>query len=284
MTYIKHIKNIVYLSVGLYVSAKLLNDQELYYYVLSNLGDSNAMYNLGEFYEEKNEHINMIKYYKLSSDAGNASASYKLAKYYEYTMDYKNMTIYYLYSIGGGNQEAIKSYANYLYKTNKYIEALSYYILIDSNDNTDLEYINNVSNCYYKLNIYNETSERFYKLKIKNDPKSSLNLIKKLVEYYTIKNDYENLIMCNLLLVKNNDMSGIIKIFNNDFARNYYIKYLQTQNVIQIYDKNCPVCLNENNEIINPVILSCGHTYCLECLLHLAKYTHFCSLCKSVIS
>ena len=279
MNYTKHIKNIIYLSAGLYISIKLLNNQELYYYILANLGNPNAMYKLANLYKTRHDYVNMEKYYKLSAQAGNSTASLELAKYYELKEDYKNMSTYYLYAISYNNSDASKYYADYLFNKKDYNNALTYYLL-----DSDKNYLN-ISKCYYYLNQNNDISEKYYILSIQNDPKSSIQLIKKLIEYYDLTKNYDKLIKYNLLLLKyTNDMCYIINIFNNDLIRKYYIKYLQTQNIIKIYDQNCPICLDDNNELIDPVILSCGHTYCLSCLLYLTKYTYKCSLCRSVVS
>lgn len=301
MNYKTCIKNIICLSFLLYTirytikytlnseySNTVYNKYKLI--LMSQMGNKESIYELALFYKGKSEYENMEKYYIIASDNGHDEASYNLAVYYESIGKYNKMGYYYLRAISQNNTDAMISYANFLYKLRKYEDALHYYLCIDSDD-----YKKKIGYCYFYLNKINAETEKYVRFALedkenkenKEERPKTTELAYVLSKYYYKTKEYHNVIKCNIILFKNGIGNGIIEILKNNNIRSHYIEYLQKQNNVMLYDKICPICLDDiedNKDNKEYVILSCGHCYCFKCLLYLSNYVQTCCICKSIIA
>lgn len=73
-----------------------------------------------------------------------------------------------------------------------------------------------------------------------------------------------------------------LKARNYEFIPDLDWKYIDFFK-FKTYDKiTCPVCLNTDDDIINPHISLCGHIYCLYCIVRHLKYgKEKCPICQT---
>lgn len=70
-----------------------------YYRLAIERGSVNAMFNLGHYYYECNDYIEMLKYYLMAIEIGDIDTMYDLAIYYQSIKDFDNMRKYYLMAL-----------------------------------------------------------------------------------------------------------------------------------------------------------------------------------------
>jgi len=81
--------------------------------------DDNAMLILGEYYEDKDNYIEMMKYYQMAIERGNSNAMNNLGEYYEGEKNYNMMKKYYLMAIEKGNINAVNNLREYTEKMDR---------------------------------------------------------------------------------------------------------------------------------------------------------------------
>lgn len=75
-------------------------------------------------------------------------------------------------------------------------------------------------------------------------------------------------------LIKNNSIIIIINKLENQL-------FELTNRLSDIDNKTCPICINN---ITNPIILKCTHTYCMQCILTWIKNNTKCPECRNIIN
>ena len=109
------------LGVDYYLEKDYVN-MEKYYMLAVGDGDSNAMVNLGRYYQnEKKDYINMEKYYMMAIDYGETCAMYNIGVYYQNEKkDYANMEKYYMMAIDNGDSDAMFNLGLYYHNIEDY--------------------------------------------------------------------------------------------------------------------------------------------------------------------
>jgi len=147
-------------------------------------------------------------------------------------------------------------------KLERYEEAEKYYTL--GIEKGDIYSINNLAFMYDELKRYEE-AEVYYKMAIE---KEDIDAIYNLAYMYKILEKYEEAEIYFKMAIENGDLQAkenikklpkkLVKIYTN------------------IHEDNCVICLeNLVNNYKNLIILTCGHSYHLECFNKANK----CSMC-----
>ena len=216
---------------GIYYQNKIkdYSKTKQYYQMAIDVGNDNAMANLGRYYQEVEKDYELMKqYYQMAIDAGNSDAMNNLGNYYEYVeKNYVLMKQYYLMAIDKGNLYAMHNLNNYY--ANDKLEFYKELIKIENKNDLILNKINELEQLE-QIQIY------------KND---KLELYKKLIKIEN-KND--------LILNEINELEQLkpIRIYKNKVRL-----FTRLNNYAQ-----CVLCLEDN--VIN-IDLSCGHEVCIDC-------------------
>jgi tetratricopeptide (TPR) repeat protein len=121
-----------------------------YYQMAIELNDSNAMVNLGLYYEDvEKDYVQMKKYFQMAIDLNNSRAMYNLGFYYdEIEKDYVEMKKYYQMAIELNDANTMNNLGWYYYEIEKdYILMKKYFLMaIDLNNSIAM---NNLG-CYYE--------------------------------------------------------------------------------------------------------------------------------------
>ena len=82
-------------------------------------------------------------------------------------------------------------------------------------------------------------------------------------------------------------------IYNNQFIKNYPTYLKMSRNEVQVQNevqnevinevRECPICYNEIGEK-NVCVTSCGHAFCLQCLLQAYNEKIECPCCRSILN
>lgn len=101
-------KEIEYLYYGVYCRSEgKFYDMEKYYLAAIEMGNNDAMNNLGDYYYSAGDMENAIRYYSLAVENGNDIAVRNMGVYYQDLEDWDNMLVYYLKSIKKKDKIAI---------------------------------------------------------------------------------------------------------------------------------------------------------------------------------
>ena len=244
-----------------------------YYQMAINKGNSNAMNNLGVYYEAvEKDYDKMKQYYQMAVSKGNSSAMCNLGNYYKKVeKDYQQMKKYYGMAIDAGNSSAMYNLGNYYKEVEKdYQLMVKYYIMaIDAGS----------SNAMCNLGNYYQNVEKDYQLMVKYyrmaiDAGNSYAMIK-LYNYYTDKFEFykelEKIPNKNDLIL--NKINELEKLKQIQFYKNKIRLFTQLNNY-----KQCGLCLEEN--VLN-IDLICGHEICIDCYSPDAKcvFNYCCNYC-----
>ncbi len=182
----------IYTLIGYYYRNIKTNDDLMkkYYLMAIELNNSNAMYNLGNYYECIANYDLMEKYYLMAIELNNTNAMWNLGNYYQYIENYDLMKKYYLMAVEL-NHSGVMCYLGYYYK---YIEIN--YDLMKKYYNMAIK-LNNFSamnslGCYYeKIELNYDLTKKYYLMAIEfgdNDAKYYLKHYCKTIEKN--KNNY----------------------------------------------------------------------------------------------
>ncbi len=183
----------------------------------ANLGNSNAMNNLGVYYDEiEKDYPKAIEWYIKSANLGNSNAMCNLGIYYdEIENDYTKAIEWYIKSANLDNSWAMKELGAYYQNIKNYTKAIECYIKSSNLGNTtamnNLKYINIEENDYdyiFELSQKHEGTE--INLEIKNI------LLNKLPKEYIFNKQQE--IIDNLKSVKH---QGIDKVLCNQVFKHF---------------------------------------------------------------
>jgi TPR repeat protein len=225
-------------------------------------GNSNAMYNLGNYYDEiEINYEEAKKYYIMAINKGDSDAMNNLGHYYHFVeKNYEEAKKYYIMAIEKGNSMAMNNLGLYYKNIEKnYEEAKKYYLM--SIDKGNSRAMTNLGVYYHSVEKNYEEAKKYYLMAIDKGESNSIlnmkNLEKKIVE---MKRDK--------IMSKLTNLCGIEKI-----------KYIIGDNF------QCQICKGDYKIIIN---LNCcdkyEHLYCQECLLKwYEENSLFCLLCMCPI-
>jgi len=122
------------------------------------------------------------------------------------------------------------------------------------------------------INIYNRLDNFFgiYEKKINN-----LLVQKNNIDVTYFNDLLENVNGKNLSILKNKKETINIKILN-------YQRYLNGNIYQTNNDDSCPICYSDENLVKTKLI--CGHSVCLECLLHTLRNSNKCPICNEFVN
>ena len=129
--------------------------KSLYYYNKSVESlNSDAMYDLGNFYKEHGKYEKMKKMYKLSYECNNVYGLLLLAYYYKQIKKYKKMIQYYIIAIKWNNTNAMLNLGVFYYEIGDFKNMEKYYKMALFNGNKMAIY--NLMNYYQEKGLDNE--------------------------------------------------------------------------------------------------------------------------------
>lgn len=99
-----------------------------YYLMVIEHGNTDAMYNLVNFYRLQGNINLMVKYLTMVADNGDIDAMHELADHYQELEQYDNQTQYYLMAIQKGDSEAMYKLGEFYELQRKHQKKLYYYI------------------------------------------------------------------------------------------------------------------------------------------------------------
>ena len=202
---------------------------EEYYLMLIEKGNSLAMRELGDYYEQYKEYDKMKKYYLMAIEKGNGNAMCRLGDYYKKIEDYTNMKKYYLMNIEKGNLNGMHYLTIYYEEIKDYENMKKYYLMAIEKGNSTA--MCNFGHYYYREKDY-ENMKKYYLMDIE---KGNLKGMHYLIKYYEEIKDYENMKKYYLMLIEKGNSNAmydlgnyyrhIEKDYNN--AKKYYLMALE---------------------------------------------------------
>ena len=187
---------IIFNIIGLYYKQKIKDYEQMkkYYLMAIDLGNSDAMFNLGFYYYNIKDYEQMKKYYLMAIDLGNSYAMYVLGLYYNNIKDYEQMKKYYLMAINLGNSDAMFNLGFHYCEIEDYEQMNKYLLMaIDSGNIWAMHKFesyccNDVILIYYELNkIKNKSEFVIEKLNILRKNKKVCKFINKI--NYSLNNN-----------------------------------------------------------------------------------------------
>jgi TPR repeat protein len=220
----------MYNNLGLYYQyiEKDYNKMMKYYLKGFKLNDSNAILNLGDYYNSIKNYKKMKKYYLKAIELGNSYAMISLGYYYNEIINYNEMKKYYEMAIELGNSNAMNNLGYYYYEIENYDEMKKYYLKAIELDNSMTMY--NLG-LYYQNIKDNENMRKYYIMALLND-----------------FND--NRIPYNIV---------IDAIINHNYiynGNNNKLKNIYDLNILYKYNNICSSCF-EYNKILDNICLKC---------------------------
>ena len=165
-------------NLGLYYEFTEVELMKQYYLMAIELGNSNAMNNLGHYYEntEVDSEL-MMRYYLMAIERGNSAAMVNLGRYYENTeVDSELMMRYYLMAIERGNSLGMNNLGHYYHHTEVDPELMKRYYLM-AIERGDSIAMNNLGYYYQYTEVNSELMKRYYLMAIeKGDSIAMFNL------------------------------------------------------------------------------------------------------------
>jgi hypothetical protein len=247
--------------IGLFYEHKKKNYKEMikYFLMAIELKNSDAMHNLGKFYEYNDNYIlgfyisnnyeKMEKYYLMAIELENVNAMFNLAKYYlEVKNDREKMKKYYLMAIELGHDESMCELGYYYFKYEKnYDEMKKYYLMgIELGHKMSMY---NLSDYYWYENYENhykdDKKEDYIGLYILlNNIENKNDLIKKQIDYLNKKNEIKLYKTIINLVKKNNNIDECFICLNDDFM--IHMNDCNHKTCVNCFLKieNCPLCRN----------------------------------------
>ena len=152
----------------------------IYFYEIAYiLNNSDAMVNLGEYYQDKDiDYVKMKYYYKMAIRLQNSEAMYNLGYYYMYVKcNFKKMKKYYKMAILLLNNKAMYSLGYYYEQDVGDNDKMSYYYLMAVENNYQISILNDL-NIIDKYNLLMSSNN---KNKIINDEIDKLKKIMKII-------------------------------------------------------------------------------------------------------
>jgi TPR repeat protein len=228
----------------------------------SEYGNSDAMDELGYYYEDKDDE-KMMKYYKMAIENGNSEAMNNFGYYFYKKGDYENMMKYLMMAIEKNNSNAMNNLGIYYYKQKDYNNMIKYYLMAIAHNNYCL--IDEL--CLHYKNV--------------NDKDNMIKYVNMAVQhglYESVKNHFTNeelfLMLKNIRNIKfESNFDSKIKEKLKELVITKRIHILNNKINLASKIKDCDICYEENT--IN-IPLECCHYYCTECYIKLRE----CPLCK----
>lgn len=245
--------------IGLFHQNVLKQSGIDYYKKAFELGDVEAMYKVGLYYEV--DEIDMDKaivYYEMAATKGCVKSMANIGCCYQDIDCYEQAKTYYEMAINHGDVDSMYNLALYYEEVEKnYTQAVYYYEMASINGDMDAT---------LKLGMYYATIDICYEKAIsyfiKCDSYKRLNWIAKKCAVLL----YNTLIAMPPYNVRD---KVLLKLSRNKHVITY-------QNKIRLFTdlpKSCPICLEDNKLIIN---LYCGHPICVDCYPHCTKCYYKC--------
>jgi hypothetical protein len=210
--------SIIDLYYGVYYKIKKNYEQMKKYYLIAiEKGNSDAMYNLGFYYQEtKKDYKKMKKYYLMAIEKGHCKAMNSLGFYYQDKKnDYEQMKKYYLMAIEKGHRVVMYNLGFYYQTIEKNYEQMKKYYLM-AIEKGDYDTI-------YHLELFcknNNDTLGLLQLYIKIDDKTKISDI--LVNYCNQKivdKEINSILLQYLNCIDDHDLPVVFKIlkqlFNN---------------------------------------------------------------------
>ena len=208
----KNILNII----GIYYRHKIKNYDEMkkYYLMAIELKNDNAMFNLGNYYREKQNYNEMKKYYLMGIELNNADAMNNLGYYYQINeKNYNEMKKYYSRAIQLNNGNSMNNLGCY-YRSieQKYTEMKKYYLMAIQVNNE----MGKINFClhyekYMQHYLLRQINSKIAIEKVKQLEENNflgVKIFKELTEYCF--NPQRLLKLCNMYNIELNDYMDII--------------------------------------------------------------------------
>jgi tetratricopeptide (TPR) repeat protein len=248
-----------YFNFGVYYFLEKNYELAIKYYLMAiELGNSEAMNNLGYYYHfiEKN-YDKMFEYYLMAIDLGNSNAMNNLGHYYHYTKEnYDLAKKYYLMAIDLGNSQAMINIGYYYHYIEQNYDLMKKYYLI-AIDLGRSDTMNNLGYYYHCVEKNYDLAKKYYLMAIKLGKSVAISNIK----YITTPLE-------RYILFKNNGIK-----FDEDITRDITI-YENKLKMSKV--EKCGICLEEN---VNVILLNCFfHSCCCNC--YYKVYKDVCPFCK----
>lgn len=205
-----------------------------------DMGSTNAMVLLGNFYRKHKNFTDMIKYYNMAAERDDTDAYYLLGSYYKSIGEHDQALEYFEKS------HSYHQIAHYYKKNNKYDDAIIFYTKA-ADFGRDVAH--DLGFCYEQLKDYLEM-EKHYLLSFKN-PKSRLALG---LYYLKIKNNCKNegiLILGNL--IKNAELVSKHSMIKYELGQ--YYESVGNYNKMRIYYEEI---IKTHPDIINRLLSYCS--------------------------
>ncbi|MEO8769801.1 MAG: tetratricopeptide repeat protein [Ferruginibacter sp.] len=207
---------------GMGIISFLSNDYpntEKYYLMAVANDDTNAMYNLANFYGDiKKDYINAEKYYLMAVAKGQSLAMYNLANLYNnIKVDYINAEKYYLMAVDKGHTDAMFNVAN-LFKNKKqdYANAEKYYLMAVIKGDSSAMY--NLALLYKNIKNDSQNAEKYYLMAVGKGHTSAMYNLALL--YKNEKKDSKNTEKYYLLAVSKGHIAAMHNLANFYFTNN----------------------------------------------------------------
>jgi len=235
-----------------------------YYIKAIQMGNTNAMFSLGLYYQNHEHNYDLMKqYYLMAIELGNDIAMCQLGYYYaNINLNYELMKTYFDMAIKRNNCDAMFNMAVYHFNHGNYDEMKKYYYMaIEHNHTLSMknlaEYFKNIEhdeyNYVYYILVYINYSDE-----VTDIPDDFINLLYELVTEHKI-----------LLSSLNNKIK--------DKLLEYIVE--NKKPTTGITDRTCVICFEQLDHV--HVFVPCGHTcVCDDCL----KKINVCPICKQKIN
>jgi TPR repeat protein len=254
--------SMIFLYYGIYYKIKKdFQSMKNHYLIAIHLGNSYAMYNLGNHYYSQKDYENMKKYLNLSISYGNTFALVQLGEYCLESRDFENMKRYMMLAAEKGNLNAIMRLINYFECTEIDLRQKEKYLIMAIEKN-DINSYRKLLLSYIEMKDYDRFKEFFLKYPhlYNNEIIYEFNNIlfnnfdfEIAVESYSYLDERNlhrlNEIMCQLMKMKNHVHSNLSQVMT------------------QI---DCTQC----HKVSECVFLKCGHPVCYQC------YNQKCGICN----
>jgi len=248
-----------FFNLGVYYNIQKNYDEMKKYYLMSIiLNNSDAMFNLGLYYDDIEENYDLAKkYYLMATELGNSNAMFNIGLHYDdIEENYDLAKKYYLMATELGDSNAMFNLGYYYdNEVKNYDLAKKYYLMATELGDSNAMY--NLGYYYYNVVKNYDLAKKYYLMAIKlgnSDANHNIKLITTPIERY--------------ILLNNNGIE-----FNEEITRDIHI--YENKLKMSKVDK-CGICLEKDKTVI---LLNCFFHYCCQSC-YVKVYNKPCPFCR----